>query len=720
MATLVFTAVGTAVGGPIGGLVGSPIGQQVDNALFAPKARQGPRLGDLAVQTSSYGSAIPKMFGTLRAAGTVIWATGLKESKSTTGGGKGKPKTTTYSYSASFAVALSGRPIRTVRRIWADGKLLRGAAGDFKTRTGFRLYTGSEGQGADPLIASREGIEATPAFRGLAYAVFEDFQLADYGNRIPSLTFEIVADDGQVPVGTIAATLSAGAAGGGETPSLGGYAASGDSVHGALEPLFALMPLSLREDEQALIVSGYGSLPVALSVDANNANGKRTEFSRRAPGLTPDEVAIAYHDPARDYQTGFQRATRGGAVRIESRGLPASLPAHDVKGLATYRLKALWAGRETARVHLGSVHARLRPGALVTLQEVNGLWKIERLTFERMVVTLDLVRVPGGLPQPIAAAPGRASEQPDAPHGETVLIAADLPLGEEEARAKPLLFVASAGTAAGWRQAELIVSYDGGRSYEAGGMTAGSSVIGHLTSGLANRGSALIDLTNSVDVELLHDEMWLESCDDLALAGGANLALVGSELLQFGRADAIGERRFRLSRLLRGRRGTEWAAGHRPGAAFTLIDRASLVAIEPPMGVVGATAKIVGQGIGDSPEGVSVLCDVTGEAVRPPAPVHLRAAIDAAGNLHLSWARRSRTGWFWLDGGDAPLAEEQERYEVRLASEVFDRRIETDAPAYLYSAAARQAEGSPAAIMVEVVQIGTFARSRHASLTITF
>src|SRR3546814_13221392 len=65
-----------------------------------------------------------------------------------------RSKTTQYSYSASFAVALSGRPIRSVRRIWADGKLLRGAGGDFKSETGYRLYPGDEQQSADPLIAA--------------------------------------------------------------------------------------------------------------------------------------------------------------------------------------------------------------------------------------------------------------------------------------------------------------------------------------------------------------------------------------------------------------------------------------------------------------------------------------------------------------------------------------------------------------------------------------
>ena len=44
-----------------------------------PGPRTGPRLGDLSVQTSSYGTPVPRIYGTMRVAGTVVWATELKE-----------------------------------------------------------------------------------------------------------------------------------------------------------------------------------------------------------------------------------------------------------------------------------------------------------------------------------------------------------------------------------------------------------------------------------------------------------------------------------------------------------------------------------------------------------------------------------------------------------------------------------------------------------------
>ena len=71
MATLIFTALGTALGGPIGGALGSLIGNQIDRAVIGGPKREGPRLKELAVTTSSYGTPIARHFGTMRAAGTI-------------------------------------------------------------------------------------------------------------------------------------------------------------------------------------------------------------------------------------------------------------------------------------------------------------------------------------------------------------------------------------------------------------------------------------------------------------------------------------------------------------------------------------------------------------------------------------------------------------------------------------------------------------------------
>jgi hypothetical protein len=222
MAALFLSVAGAAVGGSLfgpagaiaGRLVGAIGGNLIDRALFGGGARnvEGPRLADLDVMASTEGAPIPRVYGRARLAGQVIWATKLEEVVSTKSdtdsGGKGSPQATTnttvYSYFANFAVGLAEGPIGRVMRIWADGKPLD------LIGVNFRVYTGNETQMPDALIVAREGAANAPAYRGLAYIVFERLALADFGNRIPQLSFEIMRPIGRLEKMVRAVTLIPG------------------------------------------------------------------------------------------------------------------------------------------------------------------------------------------------------------------------------------------------------------------------------------------------------------------------------------------------------------------------------------------------------------------------------------------------------------------------------------------------------------------------------
>ena len=186
----------TLTGAAIGAQVGAFAGSFVDRALFAASGQSrpvhGPRLTEVRLTGSSEGAPIPRLYGRARIGGQVIWATDFEEETTkTSSGGKGgvgaAPKSTSiqYRYYASFAVALAEGEIAGLGRVWADGKEL-----DLSTVT-YRLYTGSDTQLPDSLIEAKEGAGNAPAYRGLAYIVFERMALADFGNRIPQLSFEV-------------------------------------------------------------------------------------------------------------------------------------------------------------------------------------------------------------------------------------------------------------------------------------------------------------------------------------------------------------------------------------------------------------------------------------------------------------------------------------------------------------------------------------------------
>jgi hypothetical protein len=719
MATLILGTVGALVGGKLGRAVGSVIGNAIDSKVFAPKGRQGPRLGDLAFQSSQYGALIPKLYGTNRVSGSVIWATDLREERKKVSNGKGQPKTTTFSYSASFAVALSARRVLRIGRIWADGNLLRGSAGDFKVATGFRLHQGGEDQEVDPLIASAEGAGLAPAYRGLAYAVFENLQLADFGNRIPSLSFEVIADEGHVPVGAIITDLAGSVVSANCPTTVGGYAAFGDAVRGAVETLGSVIPFSVHDDGERLhIFENGGQAATIAEDDLGTARGEersaRLPLERRSASTIPETVSITYYEPSRDYQQGVQRARREGGARRETKlELPIVLAPEAAKHIAERQLDRIWAGRVTARVRLPWRRLDLVPGQQVIVAGSPVRWRVGAVTLDRMVIEADLVRLSEGGAVMAGADPGRSLIQHDAPHGPTTLHLIDLPPIEAAVASTPHLVVAAAGVSGGWRRAALLVSTDAGASWEEAGVTAAPAIIGAADTVLSVGTACLIDEANSVEISLLNTAMTLTNANSAGLDAGRNLAMLGDELIQFRTALPLGGARYRLSGLYRGRRGTEWAmAAHAAGERFVLIERDTLATLSVPASTVQVMVMAVG--IGDSPSPPMATVMNPGQALMPIAPAHVRAERLGDGRIGLHWVRRSRDGWRWIDGVDAPLAEESERYRVSITPDIGAvEQVETTASTYLY-----MPPSGASLIAVTVAQIGIFGASRPAQLMV--
>ncbi|MDX1742975.1 MAG: glycoside hydrolase/phage tail family protein [Ruegeria sp.] len=221
MATIILSAAGAAVGGAIGGTVaglssavvgravGATLGRVIDQRLMNQSVMGGGsevvetgRLDRFRLTETGEGAPVSTIYGRMRVGGQVIWASDFLETKSTStttqggGGGKGSPKspevtTTThsYSYSISLAIAVGAGQISDVSRIWADGEELERAG------LNMRIYPGDNRQLPDPLIEAIEGSDSVPAYRGTAYVVIEDLQLAPFGNRVPQFSFEVVRQE---------------------------------------------------------------------------------------------------------------------------------------------------------------------------------------------------------------------------------------------------------------------------------------------------------------------------------------------------------------------------------------------------------------------------------------------------------------------------------------------------------------------------------------------
>ncbi|MEO1452401.1 MAG: glycoside hydrolase/phage tail family protein [Pseudomonadota bacterium] len=253
MATLVLSAVGAAAGASIGGgvlglssvaigkAIGATVGQAVDRRLFASSSGSSTvetgRIERFRLNGASEGAPVEEVFGRMRVGGQVIWASRfletVNESQVQSGGsgkgGGGSASTTVreYTYSVSVAIAVGRGEISRLGRIWADGDEI--TARDLN----IRVYRGTEDQVPDAKIEAVEGAGNAPAFRGTAYVVIEDLELAPYGNRVPQFSFEVVrAVSGTRPEEDLADMISAVAL----VPGTGEYSLATTPVHETTAP----------------------------------------------------------------------------------------------------------------------------------------------------------------------------------------------------------------------------------------------------------------------------------------------------------------------------------------------------------------------------------------------------------------------------------------------------------------------------------------------------
>ena len=208
MATILFQTAGVALGGvfgPVGAMLGRAAGglagSYVDRALInGGRTISGARLATARIPGADEGAPVSRVYGTARIGGTLIWATRFEEEvrRERSGGKASGPKVESFRYFANLAIGLCEGEIAGIRRVWADGREID------LTDVELRVYRGGEEQLPDPLIEAKQGVGNAPAYRGLAYVVFERLPLDPFGNRIPLLQFEVLR-----PVGALERQLRA-------------------------------------------------------------------------------------------------------------------------------------------------------------------------------------------------------------------------------------------------------------------------------------------------------------------------------------------------------------------------------------------------------------------------------------------------------------------------------------------------------------------------------
>lgn len=629
MATVVFSTIGQAVGGPLGAALGMAAGGMADQALFG---RRKSRATDLFIQRSSYGDVIPRLFGTTRQAGVLIWAQPMAKS-----GGKGSGAA---AYVMSFAIALSSAPIKKIGRIWADGREIRNADEEFAFPIQMRVYQGEQ-RAPDPLIVATEGLDGAPAYAGLSYAVFEDFPLGEFGNRIPTLSFEVMADERGVSfwLTDLAPSIETEVS---DDGLVIGFGASSDRVLDDAEQLVHASDLQEVYDGRGL---GFRSeVPVHyLSEDdlIPDEHGARVECGSYL-GAKPSGYEIGYIDPERDYQAGVQAVVRNRPGRRVEDYSTLVLSASNARLLASHKLAQMENFSETLEVQLPWRWLHIGVGHLLDLGDHLGMWRVERKIVDGVGVKLSAIQHRTASKMVFAGDGGRALAAPVELAGPTKvkLVESRVPIfGEDKG---PWLVADGSGA---WRGADIWI--DAGDGERFAGKISTASPMGKLEEVLPASVTTTWDET-SVLIVRFESEVLLQSRSKEAVLSGANLLLVGREFIQFRDAEPLDDFSYRLTGLLRGRLATEYETlEHATGTEVVVLERDGMLLLPIGRDLAGREIALRAVGPGDPAGGTfsNTIYEELGHEFL--APAHPRVTRDGEGGLLITWVPRSASGWPW-------------------------------------------------------------------------
>jgi len=253
--------VGAIIGGPAGASMGFALGSMVGAAIDGPEKIKGPGLGEAPIQTSRDGIPIPIGWGLCHLHGNVIQKNvpttiTVKDKQGKGGGTVTESERRLQTYAIGVARSAYGA-IEGVTRIWEFDKLVYDInyvgitqAEHDKYAAKIRIYTGDESQMPDPDLEAETGVGLCPAYRGLAYVVWINYDITDFGSAIPQYRFEInggkdldVTSE-PYPIGVIEGLIA--------TPTF--PAAS-----------FFEMPVDALDQTFAPLGGGFGEVPISYS-----------------------------------------------------------------------------------------------------------------------------------------------------------------------------------------------------------------------------------------------------------------------------------------------------------------------------------------------------------------------------------------------------------------------------------------------------------------------
>lgn len=671
--------VGTFLGASLGGFIGGLAGGLYDTLTSKDPRIEQASINDLTVQTSTYGLAIPQVWGSYPISGNIIWASPKKEvqhREHQSGGKGGKAVTTiTKTYTQSFAMCLADTritgPMAFVVKIWRDNTIIYDRAQTGGTLPdGWTFYPGNDTQVADPTIEAVQGVGVVPGYRWRSYVVKANDDLGAAG--IPHIYKIQVARDGDnvvtsfltdycVAAGIPSAQVDVSALD--PAMPLSMAIINVEQARAPIEQVLEAYRLYAIESSRTLAFRRRGAGSVIAAVPEEDvAAGENThaeggvQITRQDTGPLPTELNVSYIDAFMHFQTAIQSYILARAVGLPSnqRALSTSiaLESAQAKQWAVEALNEAWAQRETVTTTLSRRYATLEPGDRITLAGRGILYDL--------VVTETSYGYPGILEIHATIDAAYVADPPDPPGdpdpwpipivspAATTAILLNLPaLGVDETPRYHVGFVP--GVTGQWDGATLHRSVDAEATYQEVARHTIDLITGMVAS--ATPAGVTHAFDNGTVITVVMDHGALASVSDAGLASGQNLFSLGQEVLSAGTVTLIAANTYQLTHLYRGRRGTEHRqATHGTNERLVLLDHGgkAVPMTLPDAGIARAYKAVTfGQDIADI---TSVSFTPTAANMLPFTAWQIKAVLLDGGAWQILWQYRPRFGGDWVTG----------------------------------------------------------------------
>ena len=499
----------------------------------------------------------------------------------------------------------------------------------------------------------------------------------------------------------------------GRPPFVHGYVVEApQAARAALEPLLAASGLALRDRPEGLELVAPVARDALTIADVVAEDGPMLSRRRPDPGEAVGQVALGYLDRERGYQSGSVTAiaASGGMLQTANAGMVLDLSG--ARATAERLLGERLAHAETVELALPPSQAGLEVGDAIAVDDA--IFEVTEIR-DGLARRLAATAVPPVVEMMSVA--GRVGGVGDTPASAAlpVLAYAHLPPAPDDVGHSRL---AAAAYASPWPGRVTVTEESSAATIASLGAAA---TLGELTVGFGPGGIFTWDDTNALEVTLYAGH--LASRDELEVLAGANHLAVETdagdwEVVAFADAELVAPGQYRLTRLLRGRWGSDFAIG--PAAAgnrVLLLDaRSKLVPVQAAW--LDATLQLRSYAGATDADGTVASVTIGLGPVVPLAPVHLASARDGSGDVALGWVRRSRADADSWAGDDAPLDVTPEAYRVT----IYDggtpvRSLDAGAPAATYSAADQAADfgALPASFGWSVAQLSPLYGPGHAA-----